>query len=126
MFPVCSTLGSRSGSATTPTAHRPASAPAQRLAAAVRLAGLAALLSAGLPAEGSAQSIGTLQATARVVPAAASWEALEEARTAALLALQASEGGPGVRRTELVRTSAVLQGSGEGRRLLVTIQHPRN
>jgi hypothetical protein len=92
----------------------------------VRLAGLAALLSAGLSGEASAQSIGTLQATARVVPAAASWEALEQARTAAVLALQASEGGPGVSRTELVRTSTVLQGSGDGRRLLVTLEHPRN
>ena len=73
---------------------------------------------------GSAQSIGTMQVTARVVPAAVGWAALGEARAALRWirdAPGATAGGTG-----LLRARTEVQVVAGRRRLVVTIDHPRN
>ena len=104
---------------------RPAQRSTSRPRGPLRLAGLTALLSAAHFAGASAQSTGTMQVTARVVPAGPSWAALDESRAAVrgLAAAPFSRGA--VRRAGLVRTEAVLLPS-QGRRLVVTIDHPYN
>lgn len=92
----------------------------------LRLAGLTFLLAAGLSQRAGAQASGTMQVTAHVVPATASWAAVQEA-TAAIVALgSAPARTPQVRRQELVRTSAEVQGPADRPRLVVTVQHPHN
>ena len=94
--------------------------------AAVRLAGLILLLAVGLSQRAGAQASGTLQVTARVRPAAASWSALHEARAAVRALRREPFREPTVRRSGLVSTRTELQGAGSRRRLVVTLQHPRN
>ena len=92
---------------------------------ALRLAPLVALLSAALPGGVSAQALGTMQVTAQVVPAEASWGGLTTARTLARELL--SHPTPrAVRRGDMARVEAAVA-SGDGpRRLLLTIDYPRN
>ncbi len=92
----------------------------------LRLLCLSLLLSAALSGRVSAQAIGTMQVTARVLPAGPSWTGLSEARAAALAVLGDPFSRSSTRRTDLVRVYAELQGVGSRRRLLITLHHPHN
>jgi hypothetical protein len=87
--------------------------------AALRLGGLSVLLAMGLSRQVSAQAIGTMQVTARVIPASASWAALTEAQ-------EAARAPSPVRRAGLTLTSVELQARGARRSLVVTINYPQN
>lgn len=93
---------------------------------ALRLMVLSVLTVLAPPVAASAQGIGTMQVTARVLPAATAWTGLAEVRAAARDLALARAGGPLVRRTGLVQTRAEVRRSGSRRLLLVTLQHPRN
>ena len=93
--------------------------------AGLRLTGLMLILAAASWQRVSAQSIGTMQVTARVIPAPAAWAALEESRSVIRWAL-AGPHGAAVRRTGLLRTRAEVHGSDDRRQLVVTVHHPRN
>jgi hypothetical protein len=91
----------------------------------LRPVALAGFLALALPGTSSAQATGTMQVGARVIPAAAAWAGLSEARLA-VAASTRDRGRPQVRRTGLVHARTELR-SAEGRRtLLVTLQHPHN
>ena len=101
----------------------PAKRPAGQVLRAVAVCGLLAM---GLPGTSSAQAIGTMQASARVVPASAAWTDLSEAGLAARAAVGAASDGPLIRRNGLVRSSAEIRAVGSRREVLVTLQHPYN
>jgi hypothetical protein len=67
-----------------------------------------------------------MQVTARVLPATASWTAIQEARAAIGPQAGTPARAPVVRRQGLVRTSTEVQGPADRRRLVVTLQHPHN
>jgi hypothetical protein len=95
-----------------------------------RSAVIAGVLALGVPGLSHAQAGGTMQVSARVVPAEAAWSGLAESRLAAQsLAAHSSVSGPGllvVRRSGVVVTRAqVVRRAGEPL-LLVTVQHPHN
>jgi hypothetical protein len=96
------------------------------MGAILRLACLAALLSAGTSGGAHAQGIGTMQVTARVLPARPSWVALEETRAAALAVLHEPSTPAGRRRSRLVLTRAEFQAQGSRRTLVVTLDYPHN
>ena len=101
--------------------------PGQRSPAGLilRLGPLVALLSAALPLGVSAQALGTMQVTARVVPAEASWGGLTTAQALALEVLSHPT-SRAVRREDVARVEAAVA-SGDGpRRVLLTIDYPRN
>lgn len=106
--------------------RQPARFRTSRAGTPPRLACLWLLLSAALSGRVSAQGVGTMQVTARVLPAGASWTGLSEARAAALAVLRDSSSRSSSRRTDLVRAYAELQGVGSRRRLLITLHHPHN
>ena len=91
----------------------------------VRAMALSGLLWSGLSGTASAQTRGTMQVAARVVPAAVAWAGVAEAGAAARsMALQS--GGPALtRRNGLVQARAEVRQSGR-RLLVVTIHHPHN
>jgi hypothetical protein len=124
MFPLHFQVGS------IPLSHRPQQAgagPGQCFLAGRILRGVALLgaLALGLPRTASAQSLGTMQVTARVVPASVAWTGVAEAGEAARTAARERYGRPLVRRRGLVHAWAEIHPS-EGRLLIVTIQHPHN
>jgi hypothetical protein len=83
-------------------------------------------LALGLPQTSSAQALGMMQVTARVVAASVAWTGIAEAGEVARTAAREQYGRPLVRRSGLVHARAEIHPS-EGRRLLiVTIQHPHN
>jgi hypothetical protein len=92
----------------------------------MQLALLLALLAAGAPGGVSAQAAGTMQVTARVLPAEAGWSGLAEARSLVRGVLEAPRMAPATRRAGLVRTRAELAPINGRRRLLVTIHYPHN
>jgi hypothetical protein len=96
----------------------------------LRLAAVLGLLALGLPGTASAQALGTMQVTARVVPATVGWTGLSEAGVAARSAAVGQPGSALIRRGRLVRATAEIQPtsgrSGGPRLLIVTIQHPHN
>jgi hypothetical protein len=96
----------------------------------LRLAASLGLLALGLPGTSSAQALGTMQVTARVVPASVGWTGLAEAKFAARAAAERQPVLALVRRGRLVHATAEIQPSsghpGGPRVLLVTIQHPHN
>ena len=93
---------------------------------ALRVAPFVALLSAALPGGVSAQALGTMQVTARVVPAEAGWSGLAAARTLAREVLSRPAGPGEVRWGDVARIEAAMV-SGKGpRELLVTVDYPRN
>lgn len=92
----------------------------------VRVAALTALLVLALRGTSSAQALGTLQVTARVVPASVGWTGVAEAGLAARSAASQQTGRPSIRRSGLVRTRAEIHPSGGRRLLLVTVEHPHN
>jgi len=91
-----------------------------------RAVAVCALLAAGLPAICYAQAIGTMQATARVVPAAAAWTGVSVAGHAARAAVGISTGHPMILRDGLVRAAGEIRTARNRREVLVTIQHPHN
>jgi len=106
------------------------SGQACRAGGILRLAALLGLLALGLPGTSSAQALGTMQVTARVVPATVGWTGLAEARVAARSAAERQPGMALVRRGRLVHATAEIHPSGGRsggpRLLIVTIQHPHN
>jgi hypothetical protein len=94
--------------------------------ALVRVAVPVALLAPGLPGGVSAQALGTMQVSARVLPGRPSWSGLSEAQGLARRLLQAPSSSPATSRTGLVRTRAELASVNGRRRLLVTIHYPHN
>ena len=86
-----------------------------------RCTAVAAALALGLPGVSHAQALGTMQVSARVVPAGAAWTGLAESRLAAR-----SQAWPVVRRTGVVLTRAQVVRRAGHPLLLVTIHHPHN
>ncbi len=83
-------------------------------------------LTAGLPSGASAQALGTMQVTARVLPGGPAWAGLAEAQILGRQALLSPAGGSHLRRGDLVQARAELATTGDRRRLLVTVDYPRN
>jgi hypothetical protein len=119
-----------------PLARTPAS-PAPTCAAAgirrgcsagamLRLGLLALPLMVAFPGWASAQALGTMQVTARVLPGRPAWAGLAEAQMLAREALLSPAAGLDVRRAGLVQARAELATIGGRRRLLVTVDYPRN
>jgi hypothetical protein len=101
--------------------------PTDRVAGRIlRTAALGGVLAVALPGISSAQSIGTMQVSARVVPASAAWSGLSEAGLAAQAAVQAPSERPLIRRSGLVHSATEIRRVGSRRVVVVTIQHPHN
>jgi hypothetical protein len=94
--------------------------------AVVRLGLLPGLLLAAVPGVVSAQSLGTMQVTARVLPGRPGWAGLSEARGLTRNVLSAPWTGTRTHRAGLVLTRAELAPAERRRRLLVTIHYPHN
>ncbi len=94
--------------------------------AIVRLGLLAGPLMVAFPGWASAQALGTMQVTARVLPGGPSWAGLAEARVLAREALLSPAAGWDIRRGGLVQARAEVATTGGRRRLLVTVHYPRN
>ena len=94
--------------------------------AMLRLGLLAVPLLAAFPGWASAQALGTMQVTARVLPGRPSWAGLAEAQILAREALLSPAAGSDIRRTGLVQARAEVATTGGRRRLLVTVHYPRN
>lgn len=92
----------------------------------LRLAVLLASLPLGLPRTLYAQALGTMQVTARVVPAAVAWDGVAEAREAAQSAALVPSGRPLVLRGRLIQTRAEIWPSAGPGLLVVTIHHLHN
>jgi hypothetical protein len=92
----------------------------------LRLGLIVAPLTAGLPGGASAQALGTMQVTARVLPGGAAWLGLAEAQALGRQVLLSPAPGPHLSRNDLVRTRAEFASTGGRRRLLVTVDYPRN
>jgi hypothetical protein len=67
-----------------------------------------------------------MQVAARVLPGGPTWAGLHEAQALAEQVLALSKGGLEIRRSGLVQTRAELASVDGRRRLLITIQYPRN
>jgi hypothetical protein len=94
--------------------------------ALIRLGLLAVPLMAAFPGWASAQALGTMQVTARVLPGRPSWAGLAEAQILARQALLTPSAGSDIRRPGLVQARAEVATTGGRRRLLVTVHYPRN
>ena len=92
----------------------------------LRLGLLALPLIVAAPAGASAQGLGTMQVTARVLPGRPVWAGLTEAQVLARQVLLSPSAGPEIRRSGLVQARAELASTGERRRLLVRVDYPRN
>jgi hypothetical protein len=99
---------------------------ASRAGGILPMAALSGFLALGLPGTASAQALGTMQVTARVVPASAAWTGLAEAGVVARSVARQEPGRPLIRRNGLVQARAEIRPSGGRRLLLVTIHHPHN
>jgi hypothetical protein len=94
--------------------------------AMLRLWLVAMPLTAAFPAGASAQGLGTMQVTARVLPGRPVWAGLTEAQALVQQALLSSSKGPEIRRAGLVQAWAELDSTGGRRRLLVRVDYLRN
>jgi hypothetical protein len=94
--------------------------------AILRIGLVLAPLAAALPGGASAQALGTMQVTARVLPSRPAWAGLTEAQALAQQVLMASPAEPQTRRTGLVLARAGLASTAGQRRLLVRVDYPRN
>jgi len=92
----------------------------------LRLGLLAVPLMVSFPGWASAQALGTMQVTARVLPGGSGWAGLEEAQILAREALLSPAAGSDIRRAGLVQARAEFAMIGGRRRLLVTVDYPRN
>lgn len=112
-----------------PALARPSGADPDRSAWAgriVRAAALSGLLALGLSGTSSAQTLGTMQVAARVVPASVGWTGVAEAGAVAQSFARQGTGRALIRRTGLVQARAEIRPAGSSRVLIVTIQHPHN
>lgn len=87
---------------------------------------LAVLVLIAVPREAGAQSLGTMQVRARVLPARAGWSALSVARDLASRMEGASAGQSLSTRTGVVRASGEVTGPAGRRSLLITLHHLHN
>jgi hypothetical protein len=97
--------------------------------AMLRLGLLALPLMVSFPGGASAQALGTMQVTARVLPGRPGWAGLAEAwilAREALLSPASPAAISDIRRAGLVQARAELATTGGRRRLLVTVDYPRN
>jgi hypothetical protein len=94
--------------------------------AMLRLGLLAVPLVVSFPGLASAQALGTMQVTARVLPGRPGWAGLTEARILAREALLSPAARSEIRRAGLVEARAQLTTTGGRRCLLVTVDYPRN
>ena len=94
--------------------------------AMLRLGLLTVPLMVSFPGWASAQALGTMQVTARVLPGRPSWAGLAEAQILAREALLSPAAGREIRRAGLVQARAEVATTGGRRRLLVTVHYPRN
>lgn len=92
----------------------------------LRMIALMGALALGVPQTSSAQALGTMQVTARVVPASVAWAGVAQGREAARSAARERSGRLIVRRSRLLLTRAEIRPSGGRRLLIVTIHHPHN
>ena len=121
----------RSPLARIPTSPAPTGAAAgirrgRSASAILRLGLLAVPLMVSFPSWASAQGLGTMQVTARVLPGRPAWAGLTEAQAVARQVLLSSSASPEIRRAGLVRARAELASIGGRRRLVVTVDYPRN
>lgn len=121
----------RSPLARTPTSPAPVGAAAGTwrgcsAGAMLRLGLLAVPLMVSFPGWASAQALGTMQVTARVLSGRPSWAGLAEAQILAREVLLSPAAGSDIRRAGLVQARAELATTGGRRRLLVTVDYPRN
>jgi hypothetical protein len=94
--------------------------------AMLRLGLLAVPLMVSFPGRASAQALGTMQVTARVLPGRPGWAGLAEAQILAREVLLSPAAGLYIRRAGLVQARAEFATTGGRRRLLVTVDYPRN
>ena len=120
-FPLARTPTNPAPTGAAPSTWRGCSAGAM-----LRLALLTVPLMVSFPGWASAQALGTMQVTARVLPGRPVWAGLSEARTLAQQVLLSSKAAPETRRAGLVQARAELTTAGGRRRLLVTVDYPRN
>jgi hypothetical protein len=126
MFTTDSSTRSPGRATAMPNGVGPVAAPIRVGARTPRAPALCALLAAGLPAICYAQAIGTMQATVRVVPAAAAWAGVSVAGHAARAAVGLPAGHSMTLRHGLVRAAGEIRTVRNRREVLVTIQHPHN
>ena len=116
--------------ARTPTSPAPSAAPGTRrgcsAGAMLRLGLLTVPLMVSFPGWVSAQALGTMQVTARVLSGGPGWAGLAEAQVLAREALLSPAAASDIRRAGLVQARAELATIGDRRRLLVTVDYPRN
>lgn len=91
-----------------------------------RMAAFTGVLALGVSGVSSAQALGTMQVSARVVPAPAAWAGVAEAAAAIRMAAGLASGRSPTRRSGLVQARGEVLPSGGRRLLLVTIHHPHN
>jgi hypothetical protein len=103
-----------------------ATAPAAFWGSILPLAALASVLVLVTPGTASAQALGTMQVTARVVPASVAWSGLALAGAAARAVAAEKTEQPMSRRTGLVYVRVEPPPSGSGGPLIVTVHHPHN
>jgi hypothetical protein len=87
---------------------------------------LLGLVALGLPRTSYAQALGTMQVTARVIPAPVAWTGVAEAQEAARSVAGEGSGMPVVRRGRLVQARAEIRASAGAGLVVVTIDHLRN
>jgi hypothetical protein len=83
-------------------------------------------LAAASPDTASAQALGTMQVTARVLPGGPPWAGLRETQDLVERVQRSPSSGSETRRAGLVQARAdVAPAAGRGR-LLITVDYPRN
>jgi len=103
-----------------------AAAPAAFRGSILPLAALGGVLVLVTPGTASAQALGTMQVTARVVPASVAWSGLALAGAAVRAVAEEKPDQVMTLRTGLVFARAEPAPSGSGGQLIVTIHHPHN
>jgi hypothetical protein len=126
MFPVPLHLSRHGGCPALAGAGRPTQDRTSAAGVILRLACVTALLFTVVSGRALAQGIGTMQVTARVLPAGPSRVALEETRAVTAAALREPWTLSTIRRTRLVRTRADLLAQGSRRTLVITLHYPHN
>jgi hypothetical protein len=90
-----------------------------------RIAALVGLVALGVPTASAAQALGTMQVTARVLPASAAWAGIVAAGAAAQEAIQ-TQSGTSAYHNGLIRVRSEIRASKDYRLVLVTIDYPHN
>lgn len=125
MFPPRFHLG-RTPPDRVPSGATAGTGPRPSTGAILRVWLLVAPLAIVLPGGASAQALGTMQVTALVLPAGPGWDGLTEAQALARQVVLARPTDPETRRAGLVLARAELTTTAGRRRLLVTVDYPRN